>query len=152
MPALAAEATERAPARSGDILMIQAAPGVIHFNPDPEHAKHSWLVGAEWQHPSRWLAGYSYFNNSYGQKCHYLYVGHSLQISESDAGWYAKLTGGVIAGYREPYEDKIPLNHNGIAPGIIPALGYKVDRFNVQVNLLGTAGLMVTVGYEWLRW
>ncbi|MCB1775987.1 MAG: hypothetical protein KDI50_00985, partial [Candidatus Competibacteraceae bacterium] len=31
----------------GDLLMLQAAPGVIHFDSDPEHAKYSWLVGLE---------------------------------------------------------------------------------------------------------
>jgi hypothetical protein len=152
VPALGAGTTERAPAPSGDILMIQAAPDVIHFSPDPEHAKYSWLVGAEWQRPSHWLVGYSYFNNSFDQRCHYLYAGRWWPLGETDTGWYVKLTAGLIAGYREPFENKIPFNHNGVAPGIIPGLGYKVDRFNVQVNLLGSAGLMVTVGYDLSRW
>jgi hypothetical protein len=136
---------------SGNVLMIQGAPGVVHFNSDPAHAKYSWLVGAELQTPSRWLAGYSYFNNSFDQKSHYIYGGYTWNISDRAPNWYAKLTGGVILGYKEPYEDKIPFNHNGVAPGVVPALGYKFDRYNVQLNLLGTAGFMITAGYDLFR-
>lgn len=131
--------------------MIQGAPGVIHFNPDPGHARHSWLVGAEWQRPSHLLVGYSYFNNSFNQKSHYLYGGRCWPACATDTGWYVKLTGGLIAGYKKPFEDKIPFNHNGVAPGVVPALGYRMDRYNVQLNFLGKAALMVTVGYEWVR-
>lgn len=131
--------------------MIQASPGVIHFKSSPTHVNDSWLMGVEWQQPSRWLAGYSYFNNSFGQKSHYGYAGYWWPITENNPNWYVKLTGGVIVGYRKPYEDKIPFNHNGIAPGIVPALGFKMNRFNTQVILLGTAGVMVTVGYDLVR-
>src|SRR5450759_3423341 len=117
VPALGADATEPVPAPSGDVLMIQAAPGDIHFDSDPAHAKYSWLVGAEWQRQAHWLAGYYYFNNSFNQKSHDLYAGRWWPLSENGTGWYVKLTAGLIVGYREPYENKIPFNHNGIAPG-----------------------------------
>jgi hypothetical protein len=136
---------------SGDVLMVQGAPGVIHFESSPDHVKYSWLVGVEWQRPSNWLAGYAYFNNSFGQKSHYLYVGKSWQLGERDSSWYFKLTGGLIEGYREPHEDKLPINHNGIGPAIIPGLGYRHDRFNVQTNLLGIRAVMITVGYDIYR-
>ncbi len=148
---LAADSARPDPDSSGNILMIQVAPGAIHFDSDPAHADFSWLVGVEWQKPSHWLAGYSYFNNSFDQKSQYIYAGYWWSISEKNPNWYVKLTGGVILGYKEPYEDKIPFNHNGVAPGIVPALGYKMKRFNAQVNLLGTSGLMVTVGYDLIR-
>ena len=135
----------------GDLLMLQAAPGVIHFDSDPEHAKYSWLVGLEWQAPSRWLAGASYFNNSFNQKCQYLYLGKSWPLESIDENLYFKLTGGVLFGYKEPYEDKIPLNNNGVAPGAVPGIGYKYGDFNVQLNLLGGAGLMFTFGYNILK-
>ena len=140
----------------GDILMIQAAPDAIHFNSSPEHADYSWLIGVEWQSPSRWLVGASYFNNSFDQKCQYYYFGKSWPLdSISDNQYfknmYFKLTGGVLLGYKEPYEDKIPLNNNGIAPGIVPGLGYKFGDFNVQINLLGGAGLMFTFGYDLIK-
>jgi hypothetical protein len=150
-PPVAADTTRLDSASSDGVLMIQAAPGVLHFHPDPEHTDYSWLVGAEWLYSSRWLAGFSYFNNSFGQKSQYYYGGRWWRISESDPNWYFKLTAGVIAGYKQPYEDKIPYNHNGIAPGIIPAIGYQVNRFNIQLNFLGTSALMVTVGYDLIR-
>lgn len=137
----------------GDILMVQVAPDAIHFNPSPEHADYSWLVGVEWQSPSRWLVGASYFNNSFDQKCQYFYFGKSWSLDFIDdneylKNLYFKLTGGILLGYKEPYENKIPFNDNGVAPGIVPGLGYKFGDFNVQLNLLGGAGLMFTFGYD----
>ena len=130
-------------------LMVQVAPDTIHFNPSPEHTKYSWLVGAEYIWPNRWLAGYAYFNNSFGQKSHYIYGGRTWRLSDDVSRyWYLKLTGGVILGYRDPYENKIPFNNEGVGPGLIPGVGYQYDRFNVQLNLLGTAGLMFTFGYD----
>ena len=142
--------------QEGDILMVQAAPAVIHFDSDPEHADYSWLVGLEWQSPSRWVVGAAYFNNSFDQKCEYLYFGKSWPLDFiSDhkifKNLYFKLTGGVLLGYKEPYEDKIPFNNNGVGPGAAPSLGYKFGDFNVQLNLLGNAGLMFTFGYDLLK-
>ena len=145
-----ADTTSHDAARHGGVLMVQSAPGVLHFSPNPEHTDHAWLVGAEWLLASRWLAGYAYFNNSFDQKSHYLYGGRWWPVSKNNPRWYLKLTAGVIAGYKEPYQDKIPYNHNGIAPGIVPAVGYKMNRFNIQLNLVGPA-LMLTVGYDLIR-
>ncbi|MDG4553903.1 MAG: hypothetical protein P9E24_06605 [Candidatus Competibacter sp.] len=132
----------------GGVLMVQGAPGVIHFSHDPEHADYSWLVGAEWQTPSRWVVGAAYFNNSFDQKCQYYYFGKFWPLESIDGNLYFKLTGGVLLGYKEPYENKIPYNHDGVAPGAVPGLGYRFGDFNVQLNLLGTAGAMFTVGYD----
>lgn len=158
--ALALLTARSAPAglfEEGDILMVQAAPGVIHFNPSPEHADYSWVVGAELIFPSRWLIGGAYFNNSFDQRCQYYYFGKSWPldfISDNEylKNMYFKLTGGILLGYKEPYEDKIPFNNNGVAPGIVPGLGYQFGDFNVQLNLLGGAGLMFTFGYNLIQW
>ena len=136
-------------ADDGGRVMVQFAPDVIHFHPSAEHTSYSWLVGGEYLWPSRWLAGFTYFNNSFGQKSQYVYGGYTWPLSgDASRYWYLKLTGGVILGYRDPYEDKIPFNHNGVAPGAVPAVGYQFDRFNVQLGVLGTAGLVFTVGYD----
>lgn len=137
----------------GDSLMLQVAPGAIHYSYSPDHAKFSWLVGLEWQSPKQWLLGAAYFNNSFNQKCEYLYGGKvwSLDfISDADIfkSLYFKLTGGLLLGYKEPYENKIPFNNNGVAPGIVPGLGYKYENFSVQLDALGAAGLMFTFGYD----
>lgn len=136
----------------GDTLMIQASPTVIHFNPDREHTRFSWLVGLEWESTSRWVAGGAYFNNSFNQKSQYLYAGKSWPLPSISDNAYFKLTGGLLLGYKEPYENKIPLNNNGIAPGLVPALGYKYNDFNIQLNLLGAAGVMFTFGYNVIKW
>ena len=134
--------------QDGDLLMVQAAPDVIHFNSDPDHADYSWLVGLEWQSSSRWLAGAAYFNNSFDQKSQYLYFGKSWPLDSISNNLYFKLTGGLLLGYKEPYENKIPINNNGVGLGAAPSLGYKFGDFNVQLNLLGTAGVMFTFGYD----
>lgn len=134
--------------QDGDLLMVQAAPGVIHFSPDDEHADYSWLVGLEWRSPDRWVAGAAYFNNSFNQKCEYLYFGKSWTLDSISSNVYFKLTGGLLLGYKEPYEDKIPINWNGVGLGAVPTLGYQYGDFNVQLNLLGAAGLMFTFGYD----
>lgn len=145
-----------APASAGvftgkDALMIQVAPGVVHFHPSPDHARYSWLVGIEWINDQKWVAGVSAFNNSFGQKSQYIYGGRMWPLEFIHPNVYAKLTGGLLLGYKEPYENKIPFNHNGVAPGLVPSIGYRQDRFNVQLNLLGNSALMLTVGYEFLR-
>jgi hypothetical protein len=151
MHSLAADAATSVGDASGDILMVQISPYTVHFNEGPDHTGHPWLVGLEWQHSSRWLGGYSYFNNSFEQRCHYIYGGYSFRLGENYRNWYIKLTGGLIIGYKEPFEDKLPINNNGVAPAIISGLGYKFDRFNVQLNFLGANGLMLTMGYDLLR-
>jgi hypothetical protein len=136
-------------ADDGDRLMVQYGPNAIHYSHSPDHAKQSWLVGAEYLWANHWLAGFAYFNNSFDQKSQYVYGGYTWNLTDDPARyWYFKLTGGLIIGYRDPYQNKIPINDDGIGLGAAPSLGYQYDRFNVQLNVLGTAGLMFTVGYD----
>jgi hypothetical protein len=58
-------------------------------------------------------------------------------------GLFAKWSGGLLYGYVEPYENKVPLNVNGFSPAIIPSIGYEKQGYSAQLNLLGTAGLML---------
>lgn len=141
-------AAEEAPSPQGTVT-IMGSPKVYHFSPDPEHVDWSWLVGIEWKRPaSRWHYGFSYFNNSFGQKCQFYSVGYTWKLSENHPNWYLKLSGGLIYGYKEPFENKVPFNHNGYSPGLFPALGYKMNRWNVQLITLGTAGALITLGYD----
>ena len=49
----------------------------------------------------------------------------------------------MIYGYRGKYKDKVPYNHGGFSPAIIPAIGYRLTPVDaVQVAILGTAGVM----------
>ena len=56
--------------------------------------------------------------------------------------------GGLLHGYKEPYEDKIPFNGLGVAPAIVPALGLRYKRVYTEVNLAGAAAVTVNVGFS----
>lgn len=154
--AFAAAFTSTQPVRAadeGDRIVVQIAPDVVHYHDSTDyHAKRSWLIGTEYLRQDGWLAGYAYFNNSFDQRSHYAYGGRTWKLDGEDSSyWYLKLTGGIILGYRDKYEDKIPFNHSGVAPGIIPGVGYQLGRFSVQLNVLGAAGMMLTLGYDIAR-
>jgi hypothetical protein len=54
----------------------------------------------------------------------------------------------VVYGYKDPYEDRLPVNNNGYGLGIVPALGYQFGRANPRVALLGAAAAAFTFGYD----
>ena len=118
-----------------------------HFDPDPEHVNNQKLIGLEAMFANDWVAGVAFFDNSFGQNSKYLFVGKSWTISKSGL-WYFKLTGGLLHGYKEPYEDKIPLNDLGIAPAILPALGFRYKWFLAELQVAGTAAMMITAGFR----
>jgi hypothetical protein len=53
---------------------------------------------------------------------------------------------GVLHGYTGEFQNKIPYNSSGYAPGIVPAIGYCYKRFCGETILFGTAGILWTVG------
>lgn len=118
-----------------------------HFDPDPDHVNDQNLVAVEAGFHNNWLAGVAVFDNSFGQDSQFLYVGYSWPIMRSDY-WYVKLMGGLLHGYEEPYEDKIPLNGLGVAPAIVPALGFKYRRVFAEANLGGTAVITLVAGFR----
>jgi len=61
---------------------------------------------------------------------------------------YAKLTGGVLQGYRGEHRDKIPLNRLGVAPAIVPTVGVQMNRVSSELVMLGTSALALTVNYD----
>jgi len=135
----------------GDSIMLQAGPYVYHRNDDPDHNNAPLLVGVEWESASRWEVGASYFKNSFYQPCVYVYLGRRWFVGPRDEGFYLKLTGGPLYGYKDEYEDKVPLNYNGLGLAILPAIGYQHRRAGVQLVTLGTAGVLLTFGYEFWR-
>jgi hypothetical protein len=116
-----------------------------HYDPEPEHNNDQNLLGfeARLEHDRLW--GFAMFDNSFGQDSQYLYAGRKYRAFQSDR-WYYKLTGGLLHGYKEPYEDKIPLNDLGIAPAIIPAFGYQLKNVSAEFVQLGLSAGMITVG------
>jgi hypothetical protein len=43
------------------------------------------------------------------------------------------------------------VNDNGFGLAILPAIGYQHRRANAQLVILGTAGLMLTFGYDFWK-
>ncbi|MCW8924633.1 MAG: sn-glycerol-3-phosphate transporter [Xanthomonadales bacterium] len=118
-----------------------------HWSPDSEHVNDQKLINLEFETTDRWIYGVAFFDNSFGQPSQYLYAGYSWPIYGTD--WaYFKLTGGILHGYKDPYEDKIPLNSLGFAPAIIPTLGLRYKRVFTELQIAGTAAITVTAGFS----
>ena len=99
--------------------------------------------------PDGWLTGGSFFSNSFGQDCAYVYVGERYTGFWGEPQLFAQWSAGVIYGYRGKYEDKLPLNTKGFAPGALVSLGWNFDRrSSVAAHLLGDAGVMLQMSYE----
>jgi len=130
-----------------DRLYIQAGT-YTHYTSSSEHSGPNVLISIEAVKSNDWLYGLALFDNSFGQFSQYAYLGKSWNYHGLFEGFYTKMTVGLIHGYRGEFKDKIPLNELGIAPAIIPSLGYKNGRYGADVIMLGLAGLLFTVGME----
>ncbi|WP_213957089.1 ABC transporter ATP-binding protein [Variovorax sp. dw_954] len=117
------------------------SPYSYHFHSDPEH-KNVWLVGLARLREDGQIWGFAAFTNSFGQPSAYAYYGHIWENLFDQPKLYAKLTAGILYGYKGKYKDKVPYNHNGWSPGLIPSVGWRVtpnDAF--ELATLGTAGI-----------
>ncbi|WP_192559259.1 sn-glycerol-3-phosphate transporter [Pseudomonas allokribbensis] len=115
-----------------------------HYSPDPEHNNHQDLIGIERNQASGWVFGGATFRNSFRQRSNYAYAGK--RFDSADYPVYVKLTGGLLQGYRGDYKDKIPLNHFGVAPVIIPSVGTHYGPLAAELVFLGANAAMVTTG------
>ena len=118
-----------------------------HYDPKPEHVNDQKMLGFELETGDKQVYGLSVFDNSFGQKSEYLYMGKKWHSFSSERAYF-KLTGGLLHGYKEPYEDKIPFNELGVAPALVPTLGYQHKLFAVEFSQLGLAAGMITAGYS----
>lgn len=116
-----------------------------HFDPDPEHVNDQNLIGVEAIFENDWLAGVAIFDNSFGQPSQFAFVGKRWALFQSEH-WYVKLMGGLLHGYKDEYQDKIPLNDLGVAPAVVPALGFRYRRLVIETNLGGLAVVTMTAG------
>ncbi len=117
-----------------------------HFHYNPAHDDHQNLIQGEWNMTEHWLAGAALFDNSFGQPTQYVYGGYRFRPLEELQPLYLKVTAGLVHGYSGQYQNKIPFNNSGVAPVIIPSVGYCVNRFCSEVVFFGAAGAMVTFG------
>ena len=130
--------------KEGDQYALIVSPYTRHYHEDPEH-KRVWLVGLERERADGSVAGIAYFSNSFGQSSAYIFPwGKSYRQFLGQPQLTAKLTAGMLYGYVGKYEDKVPFNHNGFSPAIVPALAWELgDGFQVQANMLGLNGMML---------
>lgn len=131
-----------------DHALVQTSLLTRHFSPDPEHNNQQHLISLELHNPQRWLAGAAWFKNSYNQPTWYAYVGREFplwKVSE-EINVRAKLTGGLLHGYKDEYRDNIPFNRYGTAPALLPSIGIQWGRFESDLIVFGTAGMMVIGG------
>jgi hypothetical protein len=135
----------------GDRVMAGVGPYVYHRIDNSDHNQWPRLIGVEYETGSHWLGGAAAFKNSYYQDAAFLYAGKRWFIPSVDENLYVKLTAGLVYGYRKPYEDKLPVNHDGFGIGIVPALGYQFGRANVQIQFLGTDAMAITFGYDFWK-
>ena len=126
---------------------IQTSLYTKHWDPDPDHVNNSKALIIEFETTNKWIYGFSYFDNSFGQPSQYLFAGYSWPLFKSEYAYY-KITGGLLHGYKEPYEDKIPMNQLGIAPAIVPTFGVKYKRVFTELQILGTAAITWTAGFN----
>jgi hypothetical protein len=129
-------------------VRLVASPFTHHWRPSEEH-RRVWALGAEWQRSDGWLAGGSYFSNSFGQPSAYLYVGKRWEGLFGRPQLFGQVSGGLMYGYRGKYEDKVPFNNNGFSPGALVSMGWQFNRnASLTAHLLGDAGVMFQFGWD----
>jgi hypothetical protein len=129
-----------------DRIYLQTSVVNVHFNYDPAHVKYPKLVYGEYHLSDQWLVGAAAFDNSFGQASEAIFGGWRYRPFPELQPLYVKVLGGVVHGYHGQYRDKIPFNHSGVAPVIIPSVGYCVSRVCSELVVLGGAGLLLTLG------
>lgn len=132
----------------GDRVMLAFGPYVAHRENSRDHNQWPRLIGVEYESASHWLVGAAAFRNSYYQNAAYVYAGNRWFLDSINENLYAKISAGLVYGYKDPYEDRLPVNSNGYGLAIAPALGYQFGRANAQIVLLGTAAVTFTFGYD----
>lgn len=127
---------------------VAVSPYSHHFRYNPEH-RSVWAAGLERQRADDWLAGASFFSNSFGQPSSYVYVGKRFPELWGQPRLFGQVSGGLLYGYRGKYEDKVPLNHKGFAPGALVSLGWQFNKeYAVAAHLLGDAGVMLQLSLD----
>ena len=146
----ATAAPDTVPAASADYWRLMGSPYTIHWGSDPEGLHEPvYMIGLERQRSDGWVWGGTYFSNSFGQPSGYVYLGEKIINFTRLDKLFFQWTAGVLYGYKEPYEDKVPFNYKGFSPGATVSLGWQFTReFSVQAIALGTAGMMFQLAFD----
>ena len=122
--------------------------GYIHFSSREDHDGPPVLVAVERSKSSNYYYGLALFNNSFNQFSQFLYVGREFPWQRVHETFRFRLSFGLVHGYRDEFEDELPLNYKGFSPGLVPSIGFKRNGVGFDMALLSNAGLMLSVGYE----
>jgi hypothetical protein len=143
----------------GDHLRLAYAPKAIHATHDPDYVDWNHIVALEWLTPRHtfWGAdrghlGLSLFDNSYGQFSQSVYGGLEWDWTSAMEGEvFISLSLGLVHGYREPYEDKLPLNSAlGVGVTLVPAIGWQRGALGLAASLSGSA-VVLRISYTFGR-
>ena len=134
-----------------DRFYFQTSLATVHWNPSDKHNNNQKLVYGEWRLQERWLGGQvlvgaAAFSNSFYQPSQFVFGGLLWRPFDSVPAAYARIAAGVLHGYKGEYQDKIPFNSTGFAPAAIGSVGYCFNRICGEMVLIGTSGVMWTLG------
>jgi hypothetical protein len=144
-----AEATDVQAWQGDGFWRLAVSPYARHFRYSAEH-KHVYAIGLERQRPDNWLAGVSYFRNSFGQPSSYTYLGKRFPALFGQEQLFGQFSAGMLYGYRGKYQNKVPMNYKGFSPGALVSLGWQFNRqTSFTAHMLGDAGVMFQFAYDW---
>ena len=133
---------------NGSTLRLMASPYTFHFSRDSDH-RNVYMIGLERQRADGFIVGATPFRNSFGQPSAYVYVGQRFDHLAGVEPLFAEVSGGLLWGYKSPYNHKVPLNYSGFSPGIVPSVGWQfTPLLSAQVNFLGTSAVMFQVSAD----
>lgn len=120
----------------------------LHFSSREDHSGPPILIAVERLRPSGNYYGLALFNNSFDQFSQFIYVGREFTWQQVHENSRFKFSLGVVHGYKEEFEDELPLNYKGFSPGLVPSIGFKHKRVGFDLSVLSNAGVLFSVGYE----
>lgn len=127
---------------------LTLSPFTHHWSHNPEH-KPVGLIALDKRLKGNRFCGMALFSNSFGQESAYVYVGQQWDGLLDNPKIFSKVSAGFLYGYRGRYKHKVPLNDWGIAPAIIPSLGYAITPQDAaQVYILGTSGVLFAYSHS----
>lgn len=138
-PDMLSNAKGEAPENPWDLTL---SPYAHHWTPSNEH-KNVYLLALDRRTPGNGFCGLAAFTNSFGQSSLYAYAGQQWGGLLNIPQLFTKMSFGLIWGYRGKHRNAIGANVLGVAPAIIPSLGWAfTPQDSAQVFLLGTAGVL----------
>ena len=118
-----------------------------HFDDSESYQGSPLLVGFNIVKPNDHIYGMALFNNSFDQFSQYFFYGKVFRYK--DTYFHGKITAGLIHGYKGEHKDNLYFNEQlGVAPVIVPSIGYQKNCWGIDLYLLATQGLLLGVGYQ----